>query len=134
MYMIDVYKRQDTVNLQTRYLILQGLEQIRNKVNKNKLISVLVNAQMYSMNNKITINGIGFYVCPLMNSMIRLGEYEDKCYMFEALCNSDEMLDRKVRGKGVVNMTIQEYVLKACQSSNRKQKKIDVYKRQFQSR
>ena len=116
--------RADTVNLQTRYLILKGLEQIRNKVNKNKLISVLVNAQMYSMNNKITINGIGFYVCPLMNSMIRLGEYEDKCYMFEALCNSDEMLDRKVRGKGVVNMTIQEFVLKACQSSNRKQKKI----------
>ena len=116
--------RADTINLQTRYLILKGLEQIRNKVNKNKLISVLVDAQMYSMNNKITINGIGFYVCPLMNSMIRLGEYEDKRYMFEALCNSDEMLDRKVRGKGVVNMTIQEYVLKACQSSNRKQKKI----------
>lgn len=116
--------RADTVNLQTRYLILKGLEQIQNKVNKNKLISVLVDAQMYSMNNKITINGIGFYVCPLMNSMIRLGEYEDKCYMFEALCNSDKMLDRKVRGKGVVNMTIQEYVLKACQSSNRKQKKI----------
>lgn len=116
--------RADTVNLQTRYLILKGLEQIRNKTNKNKLISVLVDAQMYSMNNKITINGIGFYVCPLMNSMIRLGEYEDKCYMFEALCNSDEMIDRKVRGKGMVNMTIQEYILKACQSSNRKQKKI----------
>ena len=116
--------RADVVNLQTRYLILKGLEQIRNKVSKNKLISVLVDAQMYSMNNKITINGIGFYICPLMNSMIRLGEYEDKCYMFEALCNSDKMLDRKVRGKGVVNMTIQEYVLKACQSSNRKQKKI----------
>ena len=116
--------RADTVNLQTRYLILKGLEQIRNKTNKNKLISVLVDAQMYSMNNKITINGIGFYVCPLMNSMIRLGEYEDKCYMFEALCNSDEMIDRKVRGKGMVNMTIQEYVLKACQSSNRKQKEI----------
>lgn len=116
--------RADVVNLQTRYLILKGLEQIRNKVNKNKFISVLVDAQMYSMNNKITINGIGFYVCPLMNSMIRLGEYEDKYYMFEALCNSNKMLDRKVRGKGVVNMTIQEYVLKACQSSNRKQKKI----------
>ena len=116
--------RADTLNLQTRYLILKGLEQIRNKVNRNKLISVLLDVQMYSMNNKITINGIGFYVCPLMNSMIRLGEYEDKCYMFEALCNSDKMLDRKVRGKGVVNMTIQEYVLKACQSSNRKQKKI----------
>lgn len=116
--------RANVLNLQTRYLILKGLEQIRNKTNKNKFISVLVDAQMYSMDNKITINGIGFYVCPLMNSMIRLGEYEDKCYMFEALCNSDKMLDRKVRRKGVVNMTIQEYVLKACQSSNRKQKKI----------
>lgn len=116
--------RADVVNLQTRYLILKGIEQIKNKVNKNKLVSVLVNAQMYSMNNKITINGLGFYVCPLMNSMIRLGAYEDKCYMFEALCNSNKMLDRKVRGKGIVNMTIQEYTLKACQSSNRKQKKI----------
>lgn len=116
--------RADTLNLQTRYLILKGLELIRNKANKNKFISILVDAQMYSMNNKITINGIGFYVCPLMNSMIRLGEYEDKCYMFEALCNSNKMIDRKVKGKGIVNMTIQEYVLKACQSSNRKQKKM----------
>lgn len=116
--------RADVIDLQTRYYVLKGLEQIRNKTNKNKLISVLTEVQMYSMNNSVTINGIGFYVCPLMNSMIRLGEYEDKCYMFEALCNSDKMLDRKVRGKGVVNMTIQEYTLKACQSSNRKQKKL----------
>ncbi len=116
--------RADTLNLQTRYLILKGLEQIRSQTNKNKLISTFVEAQMYSMNNKITINGIGFYICPLINSMIRLGEYEDKCYMFEALCNSDQMLERKVKGKGIVNMTIQEYVLKACQSSNRKQKKL----------
>ena len=116
--------RADTLNLQTRYLILKGLEQIKSKMNKNKLISAFVDAQMYSMNNKVTINGLGFYVCPLINSMIRLGEYEDKCYMFEALCNSDKMLERKVKGKGMVNMTIQEYVLKACQSTNRKQKKI----------
>lgn len=116
--------RADTLNLQTRYLILKGLDQIKNKTNKNKLISTLIDAQMYSMNNKVTINGIGFYVCPLINSMIRLGEYEDKCYMFEALCNSDKLLERKVKGKGMVNMTIQEYVLKACQSSNRKQKKM----------
>lgn len=116
--------RADVLNLQTRYLILEGLRQIKNKTNKNKLITVLVDAQMYSMNNKVTINGLGFYVCPLMNSMIRLGEYEDKCYMFEALCNSNQILERKVRGKGMVSMTIQEYVLKACQSSNRKQKKL----------
>lgn len=111
-------------NLQSRYLIFEGLKQIANKTNKNNLIKLLVESAMYSMNNKVTINGISFYVNPLINSMIRLGEYEDKCYMFEALCNSDKMLDRKVKGKGIVNMTIQEYTLKACQSSNRKQKKL----------
>lgn len=116
--------RADTMNLQTRYLILEGLKQIREKTNKNKFIRTLVDAQMYSMDYKITINGIGFYVCPLINSLIRLGEFEDKRYMFEALINSDKMLDRKVRGKGIVEMTIQEYVLKACESSNRKQKKM----------
>lgn len=116
--------RADTMNLQTRYLILEGLNQIREKTNKNKLIRTLVDAQMYSMDYKITINGIGFYVCPLINSLIRLGEFEDKRYMFEAFINSDKMLERKVRGKGIVEMTIQEYVLKACESSNRKQKKM----------
>ena len=116
--------RADTMNLQTRYLILNGLKQIREKTNKNKLIRTLVDAQMYSMDYKITINGMGFYVCPLINSLIRLGEFEDKRYMFEALINSDRMLERKVRGKGIVEMTIQEYVLKACESSNRKQKKM----------
>lgn len=116
--------RADTMNLQTRYLILEGLNQIRNKTNKNKFIRTLVDAQMYSMDYKITINGIGFYVCPLINSLIRLGEFEDKIYMFEALINSDKILERKVRGKGIVEMTIKEYVLKACESSNRKQKKM----------
>ena len=116
--------RADTMNLQTRYLILEGLNQIRNKTNKNKLIRTLVDSQMYSMDYKITINGVGFYVCPLINSLIRLGEFEDKRYMFEALINSDRMLERKVRGKGIVEMTIQEYILKACESSNRKQKKM----------
>lgn len=116
--------RADMINLQTRYLILEGLKQIKGQVNLNKLIRVMVAAQMYSMNNNVTITGIGFYVCPLINSLIRLGSYEDKCYMFEALCNSDRFLDRKVRGKGILSLTIQEYVLKACESSNRKQKKL----------
>lgn len=116
--------RADTMDLETRFLILEGLNQIRNKSGKNKLIKTLVNAQMYSMDNKITMNGIGFYVCPLINSLIRLGEYEDKRYMFEAFVNSDKVLERKVRGKGIVEMTIQEYTLKACESSNRKQKKM----------
>lgn len=116
--------RADLTNLQSRYYVLRGLEQLKNKIGKNKLLKTFVEAQQYSMNYDVTINGVGFYICPLMNSMIRLGEYEDKKIMFEALCNSDRKLPRKVRGKGEVMMSVQEYTLKACQSTVRKQRKL----------
>lgn len=116
--------RADMTNLQTRYLVLEGLKQIRNKTNKNKLLSYFVEKRMYSMNNNVTINGIGFYINPLVNSMIRLGEYEDKIILFEAMCNSERMIERKVKGRGMVLMTIQEYSYKACESTNNKQKKL----------
>lgn len=116
--------RANVLNLQTRYLILEGLKQIANGTSKNKFIRTLVDSQMYSMNNKVTMNGIGYYVCPLVNSLIRLGEFEDKRLMFEAMTNSDKRLMRKVKGKGEVEMSIQEYVLKSCESTNRKQKKL----------
>ncbi|RFZ78306.1 hypothetical protein DS742_14430 [Lacrimispora amygdalina] len=116
--------RADVLNLQTRYLINEGLKLMRNMTGKNKLIRTLVEAQMYAMNNKVTLNSVGFYICPLINSMIRLGTYEDKSILFEAMCNSDKSLERKVPGKGMVRMSIQEYTLRACQSTNRKQKKL----------
>lgn len=116
--------RADTMNLETRYLILEGLNQIKNKTNHNKLITTLIEAQMYSMDNKITISSVGFYICPLINSLIRLGEFKDKQYLFEAFVNLNTILERKVRGKGMIQMPIQEYVLKECESTNRKQKKL----------
>lgn len=116
--------RCDMSNLQSRYLIFEGLKQIINKVNKNKFIRRLVDSQSYSLNNKVTINGLGFYVIPLINSLIRIGTFEEKCIMFEALCNSNKTLLRKVRGKGELELTIQEYALKSCESANRKQKKL----------
>lgn len=111
-------------SLQSRYYVLEGIKQIQNNTNKNKLISVMFEAQAYSMNNKVTVNGIGFYICPLINSLIRLGSYEEKKLLFKALCNDSTKLERKVKGKGLIQMSIQEYVLRSCQTANRKQKKI----------
>jgi len=110
-------------NLQTRYLVLEGVKQLKSKQRGyNKLLKIMVDKQMYSMNNKVTINGIGFYINPLVNSMIRLGSQEDKEILFRAMCNSNEKLMRKVRGKGEALMSIQEYALRACESTNRKQR------------
>lgn len=116
--------RADLFNLQSRYYIFKGLELIRKKENKNMFIRTLVDAQSFSMNNRVTIDGIAFYVVPLINALIRLGEIEDKEIMFEAMCNSERQLIRKIRGKGEVSISIQEYSLKDGQSFSRKQKKL----------
>lgn len=116
--------RADVTNLETRYLILEGLKQLKTKTNKNKLLSFFVEKKMYSMNNNVTMNGVAFYINPLVNSMIRLGDFEDKKILFEAMCNSDRMIERKVKGQGIVLMSVQEYSYKACESSNNKQKKL----------
>ena len=86
----------------------------------------LINKQSYSMNNNITITSIAYYICPLINSMIRLGEHEQKYNMFKAMCNSTELIERKLRGKGVVPISISEYVYKDCLQLNKKQKEIVV--------
>ena len=114
----------DLFQNQSRYYVFRGLEEISKGISKNLFIKELIQSQSYSMSNKITVNGIAFYICPMINSLIRLGTREEKLLMFEAFCNSDKKLVRKVRGKGEVEMSIQEYVRRACEATNRKQKSI----------
>lgn len=118
--------RCDLTNLQSRYLVLKGIEQLKNKTNRNIFLKELINKQSYSMNNNITITSIAYYICPLINSMIRLGENEQKYNMFRAMCNSTELIERKLRGKGIVPISISEYVYKDCLQLNKKQKEIVV--------
>lgn len=114
----------DLFQNQSRYYVFRGLEEISKGISKNLFIKELIQSQSYSMSNKITVNGIAFYICPMINSLIRLGTREEKLLMFEAFCNSDKKLIRKVRGKGEIEMSIQEYVRRACEATNRKQKTI----------
>lgn len=110
-------------NLESRYLVNQGIEQIKSKNNYNKLISKLIEKQAYSMGNKVTIIGIAFYICPLINSMTRMGTVEENRILFEAMCNLDETMFDKVRGKGEVEMSLQEYAIRKCEATKRLQKK-----------
>ena len=114
----------DLTNLQSRYLVLKGIEQLKDRTNRNLFLKELINKQSYSMNNNITITSIAYYICPLINSMIRLGEHEQKYNMFKAMCNSTELIERKLRGKGIVPISISEYVYKDCLQLNKKQKEI----------
>ena len=85
---------------------------------------MLLDVQSYSMSNKITLTTVAFYIAPLINSLIRLGTMEQKEILFKAMCDSKDTIERKIRGKGIVNITVQEYAIKDMQSLHRKQSKL----------
>lgn len=114
--------RTDLRNLEARYLVLKGIEQIKTGTNKNKFISELIRTKLYDMQNEISIISIGFHIAPMINSSIRVGTIEDNKLMFKAFLNSDEILERKIRGKGIVSITIQEYVRRNCEKYLKEQK------------
>lgn len=114
----------DLTQLQTRYLVLEGIKQIQNETNHNKFITELVKSQAYSLYNKATILGISFYIAPLVNALIRLGTKDDKEIMLKAFLNSSEKTIIKIRGKGEVEVSIQEQARRLCESYKRKQQKM----------
>ena len=114
----------DLTQLQTRYLVLEGIKQIQNETNHNKFISELVKSQAYSLHSKATILGISFYIAPLVNALIRLGTKDDKEIMLKAFLNSSEKAIVKIRGKGEVEVSIQEQARRLCESYKRKQQKM----------
>lgn len=114
----------DLTQLQTRYLVLEGIKQIQNETNHNKFISELVKSQAYSLHSKATILGISFYIAPLVNALIRLGTKDGKEIMLKAFLNSSEKAIVKIRGKGEIEVSIQEQARRLCESYKRKQQKI----------
>ena len=121
----QIADRSDLCNSpQSRYLVFKGLTTMYKRECKSTFINMLLDTQSYSMNNKITLTSVAFYICPLINSLIRLGTMEQKEILFKAMCNSKDTIERKVRGKGLVNITVQEYASKDCSSLHRKQSKL----------
>ena len=109
---------------QSRYLVFKALTTMYKRQCKSTFINMLLEAQSYSMNNKVTLTTVAFYICPLINSLIRLGDMTQKEILFKAMCDSKDTIERKVRGKGIVNITVQEYAIKDMQSLHRKQAKL----------
>ena len=121
----QIADRSDLCNSpQSRYLVFKGLTTMYKRECKSTFINMLLNTQSYSMNNKVTLTTVAFYICPLINSLIRLGTMEQKEILFSAMCDSKGTIKRKIRGKGEQDITVQEYAIKDCQSLHRKQSKL----------
>lgn len=86
----------DLRNYETRYLVLKGLNQFGKY---NNFLQEIMDKQDYSLKNKITIMGVGWYISPLLNAVIRIGTYEEKLNVFRALIEEQEEIEYQPRRK-----------------------------------
>lgn len=99
----------DVMNMtsfETRYLVNEGLKQI-----KNKFFKAIIEAQGFSMKGKVNIHNVQWYVTPVCNGCIRVGSDEEKELLFRALIEQDEFFEYKKRAtKNKPAETIQESI------------------------
>jgi single-stranded-DNA-specific exonuclease len=86
----NVADSQDMRSLETRYFVLKGLKNL-----KNNFIKALFDKQSYSTKDIVNITTTGFYINPLINACIRVGNMEEKMQMFRAFLGSNEKIHYK---------------------------------------
>lgn len=112
--------------LETRYLVNQGLNNI-----ENEFFKALIKQQEFSTKGQVNITNVMFYITPLINATIRFGSIEDKEDMFRAFINETKLVKYKPRGSDeiyepfVVNMARRCYNLRNRQSKSNS-KMVDV--------
>jgi single-stranded-DNA-specific exonuclease len=115
----------DTRDLEVQYYIQKGLNQI-----KSPALKALIEAQEFSLKGEINPIAVAFYIAPLINSVYRLGEIEDKDLLFKSFVNIDAdkiFIYKPSRGtrKGEeIEETIYQNCARMCVSYNGKRKRL----------
>lgn len=84
---------------ETRYIIKEGLANI-----KNEGLAAMIEAQSYSLKERaaypysLTPIDVAFYICPLINAIVRVGTMQEKECLFYALTNPYKELKSTKRG------------------------------------
>lgn len=103
----------------TRYITDKGLRNVY-----NNFFATLLNAQSYSTKGIITIHNISWYITPILNSLIRMGSYEDRVLLFRAFIDDYEEFDYKKRSGKSVKENIYERVTRLCKNAKSRQDKM----------
>lgn len=111
----------DLRDLEVQYLIQKGLNNIQNSMLKH-LIDI-----RYEYTQELNPMAIGFYVAPYINSLIRIGNLEDKMLLIEAFCNINpnrifphEFKRGKNKGE-TIDENLYEHMVRTCVSYKGKQ-------------
>ena len=109
----------DTTNLETQYYIQQGLKNIN-----NPFFKALINKQSFSM-KKTNMIGLAFYIAPLINAVVRVGTYEEKCNMFKSFIDNVTMVSYTKRGTKISqNVFLYEDMARQCVNIKSRQDRI----------
>lgn len=107
----------DMRELETRYLVEQGLKNV-----KNKFLKALVKKQEFSMKGEVTPITVGFYISPLINATTRIGTKKENENMFKAFVESNETVMYKPRGKKEeVEVSLIEDMARVCSNVRARQ-------------
>lgn len=109
----------DIKNLENRRLIELGLSNI-----ENGLLKEFIEKQSYSMGGEVSINGIAFYISPLVNAVIRAGTMDEKVLMFRAFIEDYEEFDYEKRDKSIVKESIYAKVVRLATNAKSRQERI----------
>lgn len=84
----------DVTNLENRYLITQGLNNI-----VNVFLDEIITKQSFVLGSgPLTPMGVSFYIAPLVNAICRVGTLEEKERMFWAFVDGNKMVPSTKRG------------------------------------
>ena len=114
----------DMRSFETRYFTDLGLLSIN-----NKCLQALIDAQDYSMNGKINIHNIQWYVTPILNGMIRVGSQEEKKLLFRAFIEQEEFFEYKKRATKdkpaeIIQESIYDRAARLCKNAKNRQDKL----------
>lgn len=100
----------DLRQLETRYLVLEGLKHIN-----NKFLIELINKNAYEIDKSgINILSIGWTIIPKINALIRIGTKKEKIDLFRAIIGEKEISKRTYRGKTTIENLQQKMSRVAC--------------------
>lgn len=107
---------------ETRYFVDCGLKNFN-----NKFLQALAIAQEYSTRGIINIHNISWFFAPIINSVTRMGSYEERDILFKAMTEQYEEFDYKKRDGSVVKENIYDRAVRLSKNiKSRQDKQRDI--------
>ena len=108
----------DIRNMETRYLIQEGLKKVR-----NPYIKGMVEKNAYSIKGNLTPIAMAFYIVPYINAVTRVGTQEEKKILFDSTLEwkAYDLIDSTKRGCKDQKETVVEQAVRTCQNVKSRQ-------------